>query len=82
VVRVKYGPGEKSVMHTHPASCGTFLNDQTFRFTMPDGKTQDSPVHAGQVQCGDAEIHLPQNTGRAPAELVLVEFKNRQTFMK
>jgi hypothetical protein len=82
VVRIKYGPGEKSVMHTHPAGCAIFLVDQSFTFTMPDGKTEANPNRAGEVTCGDASIHLPENTGRTAAELVLVEFKSRQTFKK
>jgi hypothetical protein len=79
MLRIKYGPGEKSVMHSHPAGCATFLVDQTFTFTMPDGKTQDDVRRAGEVSCGDAEVHLPQNTGRGTAEVILVEFKNRRT---
>ena len=82
LVRVRYGPGEKSVMHAHPASCAIFLNNQNFRFTIPDGTTEDDSIEAGQVQCGDADVHLPENTGRDAAELVLVEFKNRRTFEK
>ena len=41
VVRARYGPGEKSVMHSHPASCAIFLGDQSFKFTIPDGTTED-----------------------------------------
>ena len=54
VLRIKYGPGEKSVMHGHPASGMTFLNDASFRFTYPDGKVEDGTVTAGQVMYFDA----------------------------
>jgi ketosteroid isomerase-like protein len=79
VLRIRYSPGETSVMHMHPAGCAVFLNDQRFRFTSPDGTVQDNPTRAGQVTCGDAEVHNPQNAGSNRAEVVLVEFKNRQT---
>jgi len=80
VLRVRYGPGEKSVMHKHPANCAIFLNDQTFNFTIPDGTTEPASVRAGQLGCGDANVHLPENTRPDAAEIIMVEFKNRQRF--
>lgn len=40
VLRITYGPHEKSVMHSHPASMAVFLTDLSGKLTMPDGKTQ------------------------------------------
>jgi hypothetical protein len=80
VVRVTYGPGEKSVMHRHWASCAVFLTDQTFDFTLPDGTTEPASVPAGALGCGDGNVHLPHNTGNSPVEFVMIEFKDRQTF--
>jgi hypothetical protein len=82
VLRVRYGPGEKSVMHTHSANCAIFLTDQTFNFTLPDGTTAPASVRAGQLGCGDGNVHLPENIGPNAAEFVIVEFKNRERFMK
>ena len=81
-VRVKYGPGEKSVMHRHSASCVIFLTDQTFNFTLPDGTTEPASVGEGALGCGDANVHLPQNIEKNAAEFIMVEFKNRDTFQK
>src|ERR1035437_1038313 len=39
VLRITYGPHEKSVMHSHPASVAVFLTDLTGKLTMPGGKT-------------------------------------------
>ena len=79
-LRIKYGPGEKSVMHTHSASCVVFLTDQTFNFTLPDGTTEPASVPAGALGCGDGNVHLPENIGTEPAEFIMVEFKGRQRF--
>src|SRR5439155_21426398 len=82
LLRVKYGPGEKSVMHRHSASCVVFLTDQTFNFTLPDGTTEPASVPGGALGCSDGNVHLPQNIGSAAAEFIMVEFKNRDTFRR
>ena len=80
VLRVRYGSGEKSVMHRHFASCVVFLTDQTFNFTLPDGTTEPASVPGGALGCGDGNVHLPENIAAAEAEFIMVEFKNRDTF--
>ena len=42
VLRVHYGPHEKSVMHSHPDLVVVYLSDGTIRMQSPDGKTQDT----------------------------------------
>ncbi len=64
LVRIRYGPGETSVMHHHPANCVIFLKDQPTTFELPSGEVVEAPQgETGQVACGDAEAHLPTNTG-------------------
>ncbi len=75
VLRIRYGAGEKSVMHGHPATLGVFLNDASFRFTFPDGRVEDGTVTAGQVIYFDALDHLPENTGDKPFDVIAVELK-------
>ncbi len=75
VLRINYGPHEKSVMHSHPNSVATFLTDGHVQFTMPDGTKKEASVKAGQIMWEDAGPHLPENLGDAPFELVLVELK-------
>src|ERR1017187_4754494 len=41
ILRAKYGPHEKSVMHEHPASVAVFMMDSHTKFTLPDGTSQD-----------------------------------------
>ena len=81
-LRVKYGPGEKSVMHRHLPGCVIFLTDQTFNFTIPDGSAEPAEVPAGALGCSDGNVHLPENIGKEAAEFIMVEFKDRSTFRK
>ena len=80
-LRVKYGPGEKSVMHRHAPGCVVFLTDQTFNFTLSDGTTEPASVSAGSLGCGDGNVHMPENIA-GEAEFIMVEFKDRATFQK
>jgi hypothetical protein len=77
VLRITYGPREKSVMHEHPANVAVFLKDLKGRFTLPDGKTQDVQVKAGTHQFDPGGKHLPENMGDEGFELVLVELKGK-----
>ena len=81
-LRVKYEPGEKSVMHRHLPGCVIFLTDQTFNFTIPDGTTEPATVPAGALGCSDGNVHLPENIGDEAAEFIMVEFKDRASFRK
>ncbi len=75
VLRITYGPREKSVMHGHPALVGLFLTDAHFRFTYPDGKTEDIQGKAGQVLFFDASAHDPENLSDKTFEAIAVELK-------
>ena len=75
VLRITYGPQEKSVMHYHPDGVVTYLTDGNIRMTTPDGKSQDLPGKAGQTGWADAGTHLPQNMGDKKFEAILVELK-------
>jgi quercetin dioxygenase-like cupin family protein len=76
VLRIHYGPGEKSVMHSHPASVAVFLTDGKVKFTLPDGKTQEASTKAGEVQWEAAGPHLPQNVDSKAFDIILVELKS------
>jgi len=75
VLRIKYGPRERSVMHGHPASVGVHLTDAHARFTLPEGKTEELRVTAGEVRSYPAGDHLPENLSDQPLELVFIELK-------
>lgn len=77
VLRIKYGPHEKSVMHSHPASVAIFQSDGRSKFTYPGGKTEEQEFKAGQVMWEPAVRHLPENLGDQDFEVILVELKTR-----
>lgn len=75
VLRIKYGPNEKSVMHSHPDSVAVYVSDVNGRFTLPDGTTMDAVAKGGTAQWAPSGDHLPENLGDKTFELVLVELK-------
>jgi hypothetical protein len=75
VLRITYGPGEKSVMHEHLPNVAVFLTDTKGKFTMPDGTTQEFENKAGTTQWDPGGKHLPESRSDKPFELILVEIK-------
>lgn len=78
IVKIHYGPHEKSVMHSHPASVVVPLDDAKGTFTYADGKKEDFDLKAGGAQYSAATTHLPENTGDAGFDAILVELKGIQ----
>ena len=77
VLRVKVGPGEKSIMHRHPNAVAIFMTDVNGKFTFPDGKTEAMSRKSGEVLWTPAVVHQPENVGTEAFEVVLVELKVR-----
>jgi hypothetical protein len=75
VLRIKYGAHDKSVMHGHPNSIAVFLSDAHFKFTLPDGKTDEPKSKAGQIMWLEGGEHLPENLSGKTFEAILVELK-------
>ena len=80
VLRVTYGPGEKSVMHEHPfGTCAIFLTEFHGKSTAPDGSVTTEDHKPGEVACDvfrpGVHRHLPENTGDTPFEVILIERK-------
>jgi len=77
VLRIHYGPHEKSVMHYHPSTVAVFLTDVHGKFTYPNGKSEEVQAKAGEPRWGKAGKHLPENTSDNAFELILVELKGK-----
>jgi hypothetical protein len=77
ILKVHYGPHEKSVMHSHPATVVVFLSDANSQFTFPDGKKETHTLKAGDSQYGAATTHLPENTGDKAMDAIVIELKGK-----
>src|SRR6266446_2020068 len=77
ILKVHYGPHEKSIMHSHPATVAVFLTDAKGQFSFPDGKTQAFDAKAGESQYTAANTHLPENTGDNGMDVIVVELKGK-----
>jgi len=77
VLRITYGPGEKSVMHSHPEGVVLFLSDGKGTFTYPDGKTEIMNFESGKVIWTPESKHQPENTGDKPFEVIQIEMKDK-----
>jgi len=76
VLRITYGPHEKSVMHAHPASVAVFLTDGNVKFTLPDGKTLSSDVK-GRNGAMERCVTSSRELGDKPFELNSGELKGK-----
>jgi quercetin dioxygenase-like cupin family protein len=75
ILKVHYGPHEKSVMHSHPATVAVFLSDAKGQFSYPDGKQESFDAKAGEAQYAASTTHLPENTGDNGLDVIVVELK-------
>jgi quercetin dioxygenase-like cupin family protein len=75
-VRVlKYSPqkGDKTPMHSHPASIVYVIKGGKVRYTFPDGSTKDSVLVSGQALLRPPVIHADE--ALEPVESILIELK-------
>ncbi len=77
VIRVHYGPGERSPQHRHPALPHVVVNltNGRLRLHLPDGTARDVDRRAGAAAIGAAEetVHALENVGDAPFEALRIE---------
>jgi len=76
IIRIKYGPGEKSVMHTHGPHVAILLTENDTRMTSSDGTSERETTKPGVAVWSDKTEHLPENLSDQPLEVVLVEVKD------
>src|SRR5436309_1770861 len=58
ILKVHYGPHEKSVMHSHPATVAVFLSDAKGQFSYPDGKQEGFSAQSGRCAIRDERYPL------------------------
>ena len=75
VLKIGYPAGAKSSMHQHPDSIVVPLADSKVRFTLPDGKSEDSTLANESAMYMPAGTHNPANIGTGSVDALLIEFK-------
>src|SRR6202035_5943608 len=75
ILKAHYGPHEKSVMHSHPASVAVFLTNSKGAFHLPDGTSQTLAGKACHTLYSPATVHLPENTGDEAMDVIVIELK-------
>jgi hypothetical protein len=70
-------PGSKTVMHSHPALMAVMLQPGLTKWTMPDGRTEQSApdTKRGLVMAMPAQSHVSENIDKKPLKALLIEFK-------
>jgi quercetin dioxygenase-like cupin family protein len=76
VLRISFGPNERSEMHTHPPMVAIFLTDHHICHRYSDGTTEEMRGKAGDVRYVEAWEHSPENLTDKPFECIVVEVKN------
>jgi len=75
VLKVNVAPGAKTPMHAHPDALIIPLETGKARFTLPDGKTEDSLLTKETAAFTPAGTHSGANVGTTKVDAILVEFK-------
>jgi hypothetical protein len=75
VLRVRFGPHEKSVMQEQPSLLEINLTIAHLLVTYPDGRTENIHSKAGQVHLLPAAERQPENLSDFPYEAIAIELK-------
>jgi quercetin dioxygenase-like cupin family protein len=75
VFDVRFKPGQKAVMHSHPDHVVYVLSDYTLDLKLPDGSSQKVPLKAGQAIFMGAGPHAAENIGKTEGHALVVELK-------
>jgi hypothetical protein len=75
VLRVRFGPHEKTVMQEQPSLLEINLTIAHLLVTYPDGRTESIHSKAGQVHLLSAAERQPENLSDFPYEAIAIELK-------
>ena len=76
VIRARYGPHEKGVMHEHALNfVVAFLTDCNMKVTSPEGESRTATKAPGDLTAGAPSKHVEENLNDKPLEVVVIEFK-------
>jgi len=75
VLDVRFKPGEKTPMHSHPDHIVYVFNDGKLKLTPLKNKVQELDLQTGQAFWFDATTHTAENPGKTDVHLLVVELK-------
>ncbi len=74
VIAVTWKPGQKDVLHSHPANAVYYLTDCSLRMHAPNGTYRDAHPRAGNALVQQPIAgHFLENIGAADCRLVMFE---------
>ena len=79
VLRLTLGSGESIPLHDDRAGVLVCIAGCRIRFTMPDGKTQDVELKAGETRWMPEARRVTRNLADAPVEMLYIESKRPRT---
>jgi|GEM_PF-3055233 len=79
VLRLTLGAGESIPLHDDRAGVLVCIAGCRIRFTMPDGKTQDVELKAGETRWLPDARRVTRNLADGPVEMLYIESKRPQT---
>ena len=79
VLRLTLGAGESIPLHDDRAGVLVCIAGCRIRFTMPDGKTQDVELKAGETRWMPEARRVTRNLADGPVEMLYIESKRPQT---
>ena len=75
VLKVSVPAGAKTPMHQHPDSVVIPLGASKVKFTMADGKSEESDLASESAMYTPAHTHAGENVGKTRVDALIVEFK-------
>lgn len=78
VLEVRFKPGDKAPMHTHPDHVVYVFEDSRLKLSFPDGRSQEFALKAGQVLMIPAGPHQAENVGAGEAHNLVIELKGKR----
>jgi beta-alanine degradation protein BauB len=75
VLDARFSPGARAAMHFHPNHVIYVLAGGKLKISMPEGKSMEVDLKAGQAMWMEAGQHSAENVGKTEAHNLVVELK-------
>ena len=75
VLEFHFKPGESEPMHSHPRGFVYALTDAKLKVSLPDGKSEEIVIQAGEAHWREPVTNAIENIGTIEARAIAVELK-------